>query len=95
MLYEVLGRIAPSPVVELNRAAALSQAEGPATALRVVDELVASGALAGYGLLPSVRGELLSQLGRVDEARAEFERAIALTPNDQERAVLASKLRAL
>jgi len=95
VLYEALGRIAPSPVVELNRAAALSQAEGPATALRVVDDLVAGGALAGYGLLPSVRGELLSQLGRVDEARAEFEKAIALTANEQERSVLRSKLRAL
>jgi predicted RNA polymerase sigma factor len=95
LLYEALGRVAPSPVVELNRAVALSMAEGPATALRLVDELVAHGRLADYGLLPSVRAELLTQLGRTQEARAELSRAIELTANDRERAVLESKLRAL
>jgi RNA polymerase sigma factor (sigma-70 family) len=95
LLYEALGRIAPSPVVELNRAVAVSMAEGPATALRIVDALAEGGALAGYGLLPSVRGELLARLGRVEEARAEFERAIAHTANERERAVLEGKLRAL
>ena len=75
MLYEALGRLAPSPVVELNRAVALSMAQGPAAALRVVDELVAGGQLAGSHLLPSVRGELLTRLGRTDEARAELARA--------------------
>ena len=95
VLYEALGRIAPSPVVELNRAVALSMAEGPATALRLVDELVAAGSLGGYGPLPGVRGELLARLGRAEEARAEFARAIAQTANDRERAVLEGKLRAL
>jgi RNA polymerase sigma factor (sigma-70 family) len=95
LLYEALGRVAPSPVVELNRAVAVSMAEGPATALRLVDELVATGELAGYGLLPSVRGELLARLGRADEARAEFTRAIAQTANERERAVLEGKLRGL
>jgi len=95
VLYEALGRIAPSPVVELNRAVAVSQAEGLATALRIVDSLAASGSLAGYGLLPSVRGELLTRLGRTDEARAEFEKAIALTSNEREHAVLVAKVRAL
>jgi RNA polymerase sigma factor (sigma-70 family) len=95
LLYEALGRVAPSPVVELNRAVAVSMAEGPATALRLVDELVATGELAGYGLLPSVRGELLARLGRADEARAEFTWAIAQTANERERAVLEGKLRGL
>jgi predicted RNA polymerase sigma factor len=91
VLYEALGRLAPSPVVELNRAVAVSMAEGPATALRIVDDLVASGRLAGYHLLPSVRGELLSRLGRVEEAREEFLEAARLTGNERERAVLLRK----
>jgi predicted RNA polymerase sigma factor len=95
VLYEALGRVAPSPVVELNRAVAVSMAEGPATALRLVDALVAGGALAGYAPLPGVRAELLARLGRAAEARDEFARAIALTGNDRERAVLEGKLRAL
>jgi len=95
VLYEALGRIAPSPVVELNRAVAVSMAEGPATALRLVDALVAAGSLDGYPQLPGVRGELLTRLGRVEEARAELERAARLTGNDAERAVFAAKLRAL
>jgi RNA polymerase sigma factor (sigma-70 family) len=95
VLYEALARLAPSPVVELNRAVALSMAQGPAAALRIVDELVASGRLAGSHLLPSVRGELLTQLGRLDEARVELEQAIRLCGNARERAVLERKLRAV
>ncbi len=88
LLYEALGRIAPSPIVELGRASAVAMATGPATALRIVDELAASGALRGSPLLPGIRGELLVRLGRTDEARAEFQAAAALTPNDAQRAVL-------
>ena len=91
VLYEALGRLAPSPVVELNRAVAVAMATGPASALRIVDELVRSGSLTGYGLLPSVRGELLARLGRSDEARGEFEVAARLTANERERAVLLAK----
>ena len=93
VLYEALGRLAPSPVVELNRAVALSMARGPAAALRVVDELVAGGRLAGSHLLPTVRGELLTRLGRTEEASAELERAVRLCGNARERAVLERKLR--
>jgi RNA polymerase sigma factor (sigma-70 family) len=92
LLYEALGRLAPSPVVDLNRAVALAQARGPAAALPVVDALVADGALAGSHLLPSVRGELLRRLGRDAEARAETERAVALCGNAAERAVLLRRL---
>jgi len=95
LLYEALGRIAPSPVVELNRAVAVAKAEGPASALRIVDGLAVSDALEGYAQLPGVRGELLSQLGRWDEARSEYERAARLTGNDREREVFRAKLRAL
>jgi predicted RNA polymerase sigma factor len=93
VLYEALGRLAPSPIVELNRAVALSMARGPAAALRVVDELVAGGRLAGSHLLPTVRGELLTRLGRTEEATAELERAVLLCGNVRERAVLERKLR--
>ena len=95
LLYEALGQVAPSPVVELNRAVAVSMATGPANALRIVDDLVADGRLAGYHLLPSVRGELLTRLGRPAEARDEFEQAIRLTGNERERTVLQAKLDAL
>ena len=95
LLYEALGQVAPSPVVELNRAVAVSMATGPASALRIVDDLVAAGSLAGYHLLPGVRAELLTRLGRRAEARDEFERAIRLTGNERERAVLQAKLAAL
>jgi predicted RNA polymerase sigma factor len=71
LLYEALGRVAPSPVVELNRAVAVAMANGPQQALSIVDELVASDRLSGSYLLPSVRGELLVRLGRTSEARAE------------------------
>jgi RNA polymerase sigma factor (sigma-70 family) len=87
-LYDALAQLAPSPVVELNRAVALSMAFGPAAGLELVDALVAEGSLAGYHLLPSVRGDLLSKLGRLDEARVELERAASLTRNARERTLL-------
>ncbi|MGB3440496.1 MAG: sigma-70 family RNA polymerase sigma factor [Actinophytocola sp.] len=92
LLYEALGRLAPSPVVDLNRAVAISMAKGPAAALEVVDELVAQDALANSHLLPTVRGELLTRMGRTGEARTEFEAAIRFCGNERERAVLAGKL---
>jgi RNA polymerase sigma factor (sigma-70 family) len=95
VLYEALGRIAPSPVVELNRAVAVAMATGPATALAIVDQLVEGGALRGSHLLPSVRGELLARLGRQDEARSELTTAASLAGNDRERQVLLDKLAAL
>ncbi|WP_435743196.1 RNA polymerase sigma factor [Microbacterium sp. PMB16] len=93
LLYEALGRISPSPVVELNRAAAVAMATGPASALRIIDQLSASGALRGYHLLPATRGELLLRLGRDDEARSEFATAAGLAGNDRERALLEQKAR--
>ncbi|GAA3809149.1 RNA polymerase sigma factor [Cellulomonas soli] len=95
LLYEALGRLAPSPVVELNRAVAVSMAQGPAAALALVDELVGSALLAGSHLLPSVRGELLARLGRTEEARTELTRAVELCGNTRERALLEHKLRGL
>lgn len=91
VLYEALGRLAPSPVVEVNRAVAVSMATGPASALPIVDELERTGALAGSSLLPSVRGELLARLGRTEEARGEFLTAARLTGNERERGVLLRK----
>jgi predicted RNA polymerase sigma factor len=87
-LYEALAEVNPSPVVELNRAVAVSRAYGPAAGLELVEALADVPALRGYHLLPTVRGDLLEQLGRRDEARAEFERAASLTRNEQERRVL-------
>ncbi|MFD6110957.1 RNA polymerase sigma factor [Streptomyces yangpuensis] len=87
-LYSRLAQLAPSPVVELNRAVAVSMAHGPAAALPLVDALAEEPALSGYHLLPSVRGDLLERLGRPREARAEFERAASLTRNEQERTLL-------
>jgi RNA polymerase sigma factor (sigma-70 family) len=95
VLYEALGRFAPSPIVDLNRAVAVSMADGPAAALPIVDELVDTGALAGSHLLPTVRGELLTRLGRTDEARTELETAVRLSTNDAERQVLERKIAAL
>ncbi|WP_446222084.1 RNA polymerase sigma factor [Nocardia sp. IBHARD005] len=95
VLYEALGRLAPSPVVDLNRAVAVSMADGPAAALPIVDEIAASGALSASHLLPSVRGELLTRLGRTTEARAELADAIRRCGNEREKAVLANKLAAL
>ena len=87
-LYDELREIMPSPIVDLNRAVAVGMASGPAAGLRLVDALTSEGALARYHLLPSVRGDLLRKLGRLDEARAEFERAASLTQNARERALL-------
>lgn len=95
LLYEALGRLAPSPVVELNRAVAVSQAQGPAAALPMVDELAAAGGLSGSHLLPSVRGELLRRLGKVEDARREIELAVRLCGNARERNLLRRKLAAL
>jgi len=92
-LYEELGRVTPSPVVELNRAVAVGMAFGPAAGLEVVNGLVSEPALKGYHLLPSVRGDLLAKLGRVEEARAELERAAALTRNARERDLLLERVR--
>ncbi|MDH2389520.1 RNA polymerase sigma factor [Streptomyces sp. HNM0663] len=94
-LYGQLARLAPSPVVELNRAVAVSMSEGPAEGLALVDALSAEPALRGYHLLPSVRGDLLARLGRIAEARAEFERAASLTGNERERELLRTKAAAL
>jgi predicted RNA polymerase sigma factor len=87
-LYDALAGLTPSPVVELNRAVAVSRAYGPAAGLELVDALGAVPALRGYHLLPSVRGDLLERLGRPAEARAEYERAATLTRNEPERALL-------
>jgi RNA polymerase sigma factor (sigma-70 family) len=87
-LYDALARLMPSPVVELNRAVAVSRASGPAAGLAVADALRDEPALKNYHLLPAVRGDLLEKLGRLEEARAEFERAAALTRNGAERTLL-------
>ena len=87
-LYDALAQLMPSPVVELNRAVAVSIVFGPAAGLEIVDELISEPSLKAYHLLPSVRGDLLAKLGRNDEARAEFERAAALTRNVRERTLL-------
>ena len=90
-LYEVLARLNPSPVVELNRAVAVSMASGPAAGLALVDALTSEPSLTGYHLLPSVRGDLLMKLGRKEEARAEFERAASQTRNAREQAILLAR----
>jgi RNA polymerase sigma-70 factor (ECF subfamily) len=87
-LYGALALLAPSPIVELNRAVAVSMASGPAAGLAIVDALVSDRSLENYHLLPSVRGDLLAKLGRPDEARADFERAASLTRNARERQLL-------
>ncbi|MBT2384560.1 RNA polymerase sigma factor [Streptomyces sp. ISL-11] len=87
-LYATLAERVPSPVVELNRAVAVGMAYGPAAGLEIVDALTSEPALKDYHLLPSVRGDLLTRLGRPAEARAEFERAASLTRNARERALL-------
>jgi RNA polymerase sigma-70 factor (ECF subfamily) len=93
-LYAELARVAPSPVVELNRAVALAMAFGPAAGLELIDALTSEPSLESYHLLPSVRGDLLKKLGRMDEARAEFERAAGLTRNTRERELLIGRARA-
>jgi RNA polymerase sigma-70 factor (ECF subfamily) len=90
-LYAALAQIAPSPIVELNRAVAVGMAEGPAAGLAILDAVAADPALKNYHLLPSVRADLLRKLGRIDEARAEFTRAAALTQNSRERDFLLSR----
>ena len=94
-LYDALAQISPSPVVELNRAVAVGMAFGPAAALEIVDVLAADPALANYHWLPSVRADLLAKLGRGDEARAEFERAAAMTRNARERELLLERARSV
>ncbi len=93
MLYGELMRLTPSPVVELNRAVAVSMAYGPEQGLELVDALVEEGSLKSYHLLPSVRGDLLAKLGRAAEAREEFERAAALTKNVRERNLLMERVK--
>jgi len=93
-LYDALAELAPSPVVELNRAVAVAMAFGPAAGLELADQLVSEPALRGYHLLPTVRGDLLEKLGRVDEARVEFERAASLTQNARERELLLARAQA-
>jgi RNA polymerase sigma factor (sigma-70 family) len=93
-LYDALAERAPSPVVELNRAVAVAMAFGPAAALELVDGLREDPSLATYHLLPAVRGDFLAKMGRFDEARAEFERAAALTRNARERTLLLNRARA-
>jgi predicted RNA polymerase sigma factor len=90
-LYDILARASPSPVVELNRAVAVSMARGPAAGLERVDALLSEPALQGYHLLPAVRGDLLFKLGRLRDARVEFERAASLTRNARERDVLLAR----
>ena len=87
-LYDALGQIAPSPVIELNRAVAVGMAFGPSAGLEIVEALSESGVLAKYHLLPAVRGDLLAKLGRDREAAAEFARAASLTQNARERELL-------
>jgi predicted RNA polymerase sigma factor len=90
-LYAELAEVSPSPIVELNRAVAVAMAFGPAAGLKLVDELTSEPSLQSYHLLPSVRGDLLNKLGRMNEARAEFERAASLTRNVRERELLLAR----
>jgi RNA polymerase sigma-70 factor, ECF subfamily len=94
-LYEILARVTPSPIVELNRAVAVAMAYGPEAALPMVDALADDPSMRGYHLLPSVRGDLLARLGRGDEASAEFTRAAALTRNARERELLLDRASAV
>ncbi len=93
-LYEALAQLAPSPVVELNRAVAVASAFGPAAGLELLDELLGEPSLEAYHLLPSVRGDLLARLGRFQEAQAELERAASLARNARERQLLLERARA-
>lgn len=93
-LYDALGQLAPSPIVDLNRAVALSMAFGPAAGLELVDQLTTEPALANYHLLPSVRGDLLFKLGRYDEAQVEFMRAAEMTRNTREKQLLLDRAQA-
>jgi predicted RNA polymerase sigma factor len=93
-LFGELNAVAPSPVVQLNRAVAISMAEGPAAGLAALDALVGNASLGGYHLLPSARAHLLQQIGRFEEARVEFERAASLTENLRQRNRLMERARA-
>jgi len=93
-LYEELGRLSPSPIVELNRAVAVAIASGPSAGLEIVDTLVSEPSLKNYHLLPSVRGDFLFKLGRFAEAQLEFERAASLTRNTRERDLLLDRAKA-
>ena len=90
-LYDALAELAPSPVVQLNRAVAVSMASGPAAGFELTEKLTSESSLRNYHLLPSVRADLLTKLGRLAEARAEFERAASLTRNAKERELLLSR----
>jgi predicted RNA polymerase sigma factor len=90
-LYDALGQLTPSPIVELNRAVAHGMAFGPATGLEIVAPLRGDPSLVGYHLLPSVVGDLLDRMGRFEEARVEFERAAMLTSNASERVLLRTR----
>jgi predicted RNA polymerase sigma factor len=92
-LYATLARVAPSPVVELNRAVAVSMAIGAAAGLEIVNDLMGEASMKSYHLLSSVRGDLLKKLGRLEEARTEFERAAELTRNGRERELLLGRAR--
>jgi len=94
-LYAQLAELTPSAIVELNRAVAVGMAEGPAAGLAIVDQLLSDPLMRDYHLLPSVRGDFLARLGRRDEARAEFERAAALTRNTREKTMLLTRARTL
>ena len=94
-LYDALARVAPSPVIELNRAVAVAMAFGPARGLELVDALTSEASLGNYPYLPSVRGDLLAKLGRLEEARVEFERAASLTRNARERTLLLERAAAV
>lgn len=87
-LYDALAQVAPSPIVELNRAVAVSMAFGAEAGLEIVDGLLSEPSLKNYHLLPNVRGDMLAKLNRFDEARQEFERAASLTKNERERELL-------
>jgi RNA polymerase sigma-70 factor, ECF subfamily len=91
-LYQVLRDIAPSPVVELNRAVAVAMADGPEAGLALLDDLVAAGSLPRYHLLPAARADLLRRVGRTDEAAAAYREAIALASNEPERRFLSRRL---
>jgi len=93
-LYDTLGQLAPSPIVELNRAVAVAMAYGPQAGMDLVDALTSEPSLQSYHLLPSLRGDFLAKLGRFDEARLEFERAASLTHNARERVLLLERARA-
>jgi predicted RNA polymerase sigma factor len=93
-LYQALAQVTPSPIVELNRAVAVSMADGPAAGLAIVDALTSEPTLAKYHLLPSVRGDFLRKLGRFEEARVELERAASLTKNVREQELLLERARA-